>query len=187
VGLLIPSLGLSATAIAVALGVRLLVDVYVIRSESMKPTLLVGDRVLVARFLFYRSMPKRGDVVVIAAPHDAEPASRVRRRVNQAGTGLRHLATGRRHRRELIKRVVAVEGDMVGLGTIAATADTQRWVVPPESIFIVGDNQAVSRDSRSFGPVEVSEVVGRALLVVWPPARIRFIAGREVPPLLGRP
>jgi len=65
--------------------------------------------------------------------------------------------------RVFVKRCLAGPGDIVppGLGQAAGT------VMPPDRYFMVGDNRAESRDSRSFGPVPRSAIVGRAVLVYW--------------------
>ncbi len=43
---------------------------------------------------------------------------------------------------------------------------------PPESVFVLGDNRAVSEDSRAFGPVRYSDLLGRALVGIWPPGAL---------------
>jgi signal peptidase I len=46
--------------------------------------------------------------------------------------------------------------------------DQQRWVIPPDELFLMGDHRANSADSRTFGPVPASQVIGRAWLRYWP-------------------
>ena len=50
--------------------------------------------------------------------------------------------------------------------------DYPATLVPPDHIFILGDNRPESRDSRMFGPVPVSEIEGRVLFIYWPPERV---------------
>jgi len=83
----------------------------------------------------------------------------------------------------LIKRVVAVAGDKVTIeeGYVIVNGaykhrSTNRYVpitytqlVPDDSVFVMGDNEAHSFDSRTFGTVPLSKVVGKALVIFWPP------------------
>ncbi len=116
--------------------------------ESMAPTLLGGDRFVVD---LRAREPARGDLVVFASPE--EPLA-------------------------LVKRVVALEGDVVkadALGievnghlAVAGAADPFGPVtVPKGRVFAVGDNLARSRDTRHFGPVETGTIRGRVLYVFW--------------------
>jgi signal peptidase I len=86
----------------------------------------------------------------------------------------------------LIKRVVAVAGDSVGIADGVLTVNDkpmrESFVdynlmdatyfgpvhVPSRTVFVMGDNRSDSVDSRTFGPVPVSDIVGRVLLRIWP-------------------
>ncbi|MEU9608667.1 signal peptidase I [Streptomyces sp. NPDC048057] len=116
-----------------------------VATESMAPTLLVGDRLLVVRrAALSRRFPDRGQVVVFTAAGD--------------------------RRRRLVKRVAAVGGDTVLADRRHALA------VPPGGLFVLGDNGRVSHDSREYGCIDTDQVTGRALLVVWPPRRVRRVS-----------
>jgi signal peptidase I len=154
-------LGWLILILVAAFGARLLVPIYIVRSGSMEPTLRKGDRVVIATMFYRFTGPKRGDVVVVTvrseeavADPKADPAKRPK---------------------ALIKRVVAVEGDLVA----SLPAGQQRvWqgVVPAGSVFVVGDNGRVSLDSRTFGPIESRNVVGRAFWVVWPLPHVGYLS-----------
>ncbi|MER6362420.1 signal peptidase I [Kitasatospora sp. NPDC001527] len=127
-----------------------------IASESMAPTLVVDDRLLVLRrSVLTRRCPARGQVVVFTGGADG--------------------ADGRR----MVKRVAATGGDslLVGGGSPAdgALGHGTRVDVPPGGIFVLGDNRRVSHDSRDYGCIGARQVTGRALLVVWPPRRVRVV------------
>jgi signal peptidase I len=139
--------------------------VYVVRSPSMQPTLLIGDYVLVVKLLYRVVRPRRGDIVVfIAPPH---PATR------RAGGD-----------RALIKRVAGAPGD-----TIVPSHGHRPGSgvpVPQGTVFVLGDNRAISRDSSTFGAVDQRRLVGRALAIVWPPTRVRCLRRLGTSPPTGQ-
>jgi len=122
---------------------------------------------------------RRLHAVNAAGAHDPAEAAERRpagRRLGVVGQFVEEALDGRRRAqpadqaplpggesRVFVKRCLAGPGDIVppGLGQAAGT------VMPPDRYFMVGDNRAESRDSRSFGPVPRSAIVGRAVLVYW--------------------
>ena len=147
------------------------VEAFYIPSGSMIPTLEIGDRVLVNKFIYRFEEPERGDVVVFES---VEP--------NDDGS-----------RDDLIKRVVAVEGDEVAVreGTLFINGNPQDesyvndefpdtsffgpTVIPEDHVFAMGDNRSNSRDSRFFGPVPFENIEGEAFLVFWPLSRLGLL------------
>lgn len=137
----------------------------VVQGPSMQPNLYYDQRVMVEK-LTYRFVhgPRRGDVVIVDLPDEEEP---------------------------LIKRVVALSGEMVEVRGGQVFIDDQLleepWtpqqggpnypamLVPPLHVFVLGDNRGSSRDSRSFGPVSVDQIVGRAWLVYWPLDQVKLV------------
>jgi signal peptidase I len=167
---------LAVVAIAVALLIQaFLVKPYRIPSESMENTLLIGDRVLVDRVSWRFSDPGRQDIVVFHPPFEGPV---------------------------LIKRIVGMPGDELSLedGAVYVNGDRldepyvraedgaavpsepfdnglpwslqQPYTVPAGSYFVMGDNRIDSGDSREFGPVSRSQLVGKAFARYWPPDRI---------------
>jgi signal peptidase I len=125
---------------------------------SMEPTLRNGEFVIVNKLAYQFSGPQRGDVIVFHFPRD--PAQ------------------------EYIKRVIGLSGDRVKVmggkvyvndqlinePYIAAAPNYQsQWTVPEGQLFVLGDNRNNSSDSHNWGPVPMDYVVGRALVVYWPP------------------
>jgi signal peptidase I len=91
---------------------------------------------------------------------------------------------------EYIKRVIGLPGDRVVVSRGRVTVNDQpldepyvaappaysgSWTVPAGSLFVLGDNRNNSSDSHSWGPVRMDEVIGRAVLVYWPPSRWGFV------------
>ena len=138
-----------------------------IPSESMVPTLLVGDRVLVNKVSYRLHEVHRGDVVVFTRPAKLEDPS---------GT----------EPEDLIKRVVAVGGDTVvardGVLYVNNQPMTEPYVqkgagtfhldeavtVPKGQVFVMGDNRENSQDSRYFGPIPTDTIIGRAFVRMFP-------------------
>jgi signal peptidase I len=162
-----------------------LIQAFFIPSRSMEPTLQVGDRVVVNRLAYRIGDPAHGDVVVFLRPTGTGeaapdgPLSWVRRAVAQ---GLGGTPPGSE---DLIKRVVGLPGDKIEgkhgrlyrndkkvdepyLAGRGFTTDFGPETVKPDHYWVMGDNREDSADSRVFGQVARSELVGRAVLTVWP-------------------
>ena len=151
---------IGAALFALLIALRIFVaEPFKIPSESMAPALKPGDQALVAKVA---GAPHRGDLVAFHQPKTGEV---------------------------LLKRVVAVGGDTVGLedGILVvnrhavrepyANTKSQDSVyfgpvrVPAGTVFVMGDNRGVSEDSRDFGAVPARAVIGRAVARLWPPGR----------------
>lgn len=182
--------------VLIAFGLALLLKTFLIQafwipSESMEPTLVRGDRVLVNKFAYRFREPRRGEVVVFAREVDEGPRSLVRRVVDFLTEGLGAASPGEE---DLIKRVIGLPGETVemrdGAVTITRVDGTkltlsepylaeerdlspfEPFKVPADSYFMMGDNRAHSDDSRgSLGAVKRSSMIGKAFVKVWPPKR----------------
>ncbi len=144
-----------------------LVAAFYIPSQSMESVLEIGDRLLVSRLSYRIGDPSPGDIVVFHTPGNMRPSQTA----------------------ELVKRVVAVEGQMVQfidsqfyidgrsvaepyLASGTYTRDFGPSLVPTDHVFVMGDNRTASQDSRYFGTVPESEIVGRAFARFWPLSRL---------------
>ena len=161
-----------------------IVQAFKIPSGSMETTLLIGDHILVNKFLFGTKLPfkehkvwiirhpQRGDIVVFKFPEDEK---------------------AKRDVRDFIKRVIGTPGDIVEVKdkkvfvngymlkepytryedkTILPRQDQPRdnygpVKVPPSQLFVMGDNRDRSYDSRFWGFVEEDKVEGKALVMYW--------------------
>jgi signal peptidase I len=185
----IPFLVVAALIIAIVLKTFLLQAFY-IPSESMLPTLQEGDRVIVEKVSYRIGGPARGDIVVFERDVALqEPEGSVWTRLTDSIKGLFGMPTSGNE--DLIKRVIAVEGDTVeGRGTHVfvngeevdddyvngdANYDFPPTIVGEDEVFVMGDNRNASEDSRVFGTVDESRIVGKAIVVIWPPGRIGAI------------
>jgi signal peptidase I len=167
-----------------------LVQAFFIPSASMEPTLLIGDRVLVEKVSYRFGKPERGDVVVFEKDF-AEPAPEANesfvRDITDSFRGLFGFPTG--GQQDFIKRVVAVSGDRIEgrdgkvfvndeevaepyLPEGIQTSPFGPIEVPEGMVFVMGDNRANSDDSRSFGPIDVDQVIGHAFVLIWPPGHV---------------
>ncbi len=168
------------TALLLALFIRAyFVQAFKIPSGSMIPTLLIGDHILVNKFIYGTKLPfsdkrilvfrkpKRGDIIVFKYPEDPS--------------------------RDFIKRVIAVEGDVIESKNkiiyvngqpvqepyIQHTDSSTRpagiesrdnfgpYIVPKDKYFMMGDNRDQSYDSRYWGYVDMKDIRGKALIIYW--------------------
>jgi signal peptidase I len=133
--------------------------------QSMEPNLHTDQRLVVEKLSYNFHEPRRGDIVVLNVP--------------QAGSGL------------LIKRVIGLPAEKVEIRdgkvyineqpleepylSTQSQRDMRATVVPPEHVFVLGDNRGFSNDSRSFGAVPLDNIVGRAWFSYWPLDQIGLV------------
>lgn len=161
-----------------------LVQAFKIPTGSMRTTLMEGDIILVNKLIYGAKIPftnlrlpgfrqpKRGDVIVFIYPEDPK--------------------------KDFIKRLIGLGGETVEIknGTIYINGsplleplfssryyynrgrfagEGEKILVPRNSFFVLGDNSASSQDSRYWGFVPKKNILGEAILIYWPPQRIRII------------
>jgi signal peptidase I len=164
-------LGWTAGLVCVAWGITIVLllrsfvaEPFAVPSASMTPTLRAGDHVVVDKLAYRFGEPHRRDLIVFRRPRGDDEL--------------------------LLKRIVAVGGDLVGIEDGVLTVDgravrepfvNRRLVdsvyfgpvrVPRGSVFVMGDRREDSVDSRTFGPVPRARIVGRVDLRIWPPWRL---------------
>ena len=165
-----------AVALVLALIIRTyFIQAYKIPTGSMRMTLLENDKILVDKISYRFHSPRRGDVIVFKYPMDPK--------------------------KDFVKRLIAFGGETVELrdgaifvnGQMIETPPTirknyyynredwpygrmgQKFEVPQDSFFVLGDNSAQSSDSRNWGFVPQKNLSGRAFLIWWPPKRVSLV------------
>jgi signal peptidase I len=189
-----------AIAVGLALAIQaLIVKPYRIPSGSMEPTLAVGQRVLVNRLGMDFGHPHVGEIAVFHPPESAETqmCGPVAHQVKPGGEAC-DLPVAKESSTNFIKRIVAGPGDEIYVkeGHVYRRAAGQsRFVreqdsyikpcgassecnftmpikIPAGHWFMMGDNRGDSDDSRFWGPVPTSWIIGQAVATYWPPDRI---------------
>jgi signal peptidase I len=186
-----------ALTVAVAIGVALLIQAIVVKpyripSSSMFPTLEEGQRILVNRLA---GDPGIGDIVVFHPPAGADNESGEQCGDPDQGPGSARpcdRATRRASTQTFVKRVVGLPGDTLKIvdgdvyrngleetgSYIQACGDrsscifSQTITVPAGAYYMMGDNRGDSDDSRYWGPVPQSWIIGNAFFTYGPPSRI---------------
>lgn len=143
-----------------------------IPSDSMVPTLLTGDRLVVEKISYYFHVPRFGEIIVFQPPEELKKR-------------------GYRKNQAFIKRVIGEPGNVISINAGQVYLDGKSLQedyiaeppnqpfppvkVPPDNLFVMGDNRNDSNDSRYWGFVPQKNVVGRAIFRFWPLSRIGFI------------
>ncbi|MEO0397048.1 MAG: signal peptidase I [Cyanobacteria bacterium P01_A01_bin.137] len=158
---------LVAVAVALAVVIRLFVaEPRFIPSNSMDPTLHIGDRLLIEKLSYRFHPPHRGDIVVFEPPPQLQ-------------------AIGYRPEQAFIKRIIGLPGDTLAVhqGQVYRNSQplTETYIlaspnyemnpvtVPEEALFVMGDNRNDSNDSHIWGFLPAENVIGHATVRFWPP------------------
>ena len=148
------------------------VQAFKIPSGSMRPTLEVGDRILVSKFIYRFNEPRRGDVIVFRSTEDAKKDF-IKRLAGKGGEtieirdGKIYINDNPADSSELNSKYY-YNRDRYG-------AEGQKVYIPENNYYALGDNSASSRDSRYWGFVPKKNLLGKAFLIYWPVNRIRMI------------
>ena len=147
-----------ALTLIIFLVIRFAIQSYRVEGVSMQPGLHDNEYVLVNKIAYLFHAPERGDVIVFHFPLDTS--------------------------KDFIKRVIGLPGDTITIDSTSVKVDGillnepyiseranpqgQRWTVPVNSYFVMGDNRPASDDSRDWGYVPRDDIVGKAVIVYWP-------------------
>ena len=167
-------------AILLALVIRaFVVQAFKIPSGSMKSTLLIGDHILVNKFIYgiklpilnkellHLSDPKRKDIIVFRYPVD-ESKDFIKRVIGLPGDTVRIQDKKVYVNDKLLDEPYAVHSDERILPAMASPRDNMGPIaVPPGNLFVMGDNRDESYDSRFWKFVKISEIKGKAFIIYW--------------------
>jgi signal peptidase I len=147
------------------------VAAFFIPSGSMRPTLVEHDRVLVNKFIYEFTVPRRQDIIVFAAPPEATS----------------------KHQ-DFIKRLIGLPGDVIQVRSydgvyINGVKLNEPYIGPlemadynygPERVpqghyFVMGDNRRDSNDSHRWGFLDQRNVLGKAMIIFWPLGRLELV------------
>lgn len=147
-----------ALTLLIFLAVRFAVQSFRVDGQSMEPGLYTNEYVLVDKVAYLFSQPQRGDVIVFHYPLDTS--------------------------KDFIKRVIGLPGDTIHTTSTEVIVDGQvlhepyisqpfnfgssTWTLGPGQYFVMGDNRDNSLDSRTWGPLNKSYIIGKAVVVYWP-------------------
>ena len=135
-----------------------------VENISMFPTLKEGERIFVNKLAYKLGSVERGDILTFHYP--LEPTlNYIKRAIGLPGDTV-----------EIKDKQVWVNGIILNEPYIVTPSDyTGKWVIPAESVFVLGDNRIDSADSHIWGFVPFKDLVGKALAVYWPLDRIRIL------------
>lgn len=131
----------------------------IVEGESMEPTLEDGERLIFNKFIYMINEPKRGDIIIIQQPQ-----------------------------KNYVKRIIALPNETIEIRNSALYIDGERYdevfldeaiadktgsfgpvQVPEDNYFVMGDNRAISKDSRNgLGYIQRDEIIGRSEVIIYP-------------------
>lgn len=138
--------------------IRFAVQSFRTEGQSMEPNFHTGEYVLVNKVIYLFSPPRRGDVVIFHYPFDIH--------------------------KEFIKRIIGLPGDIIHTSDASVSVNNQTirepyirvafnfdnitWKLGPNQFFVMGDNRDSSLDSRTWGPLDRSYIIGKVVAAYWP-------------------
>jgi signal peptidase I len=167
--LLIDTVETLLLALILFFGINALSDRVRVENISMLPTLKEGEFLLVNKVAYKIGDPQIGDIITFHYPKNPQE-NYIKRVIGLPGDEVKAEA-GK----------VYVNGVMINEPYLTVTTSSQgTWIVPQDSLFVMGDNRNESSDSRAWGPVPMDLVVGKAVVIYWPLENFKWLSHPDV-------
>ncbi len=138
-----------------------IIKIFVIDGTSMEPTLHANERAMVDKRAYVSTNPNRGDVIGFYDPNEPDKGY-IKRVVAVGGDEV-----------ELVDRAIKINGEEISENSF--DDNEQKIVIQEGYFYVLGDNRNHSYDSRKFGAVPLSNIIGRVNYVVWPISSFRAV------------
>jgi signal peptidase I len=151
----------------------ILIDTFIgrvrVENISMLPTLVEGEFLMVDKFAYRSGNFQHGDIIVFHAPYEPG-ADYIKRLIGLPGDTI-----------TVMNGEVKVNGIVLKEPYLAETVTYKgTWTVPPNSLFVLGDNRNLSSDSHEWGFISTKSVVGKALAIYWPFTKLRLLTHPDI-------
>jgi len=154
-----------------------IVQPHQVNGHSMDPNLRTGEYLLTEKISYRFGQPQRGDVIVFKAPLNAcigDNCDYIKRIIGLPGETVK-IANGKVYVNGEVLDESKYLSDSVITGAADYTAGDKEVVLGEGQYFVCGDNRQQSSDSRYWGPIEESSIIGRAFFSYWPVATMGLI------------
>ena len=153
-------------ALIIFFGVQAIIESRVVEGSSMETNLHNGQRLIVVKASYWFGEPQRGDIIIFSHPV-VEGKTLVKRVIGLPGEQI-----------EIKEGIVYIDDVPLDEPYIQGTTSSlSKREVPEGYYFVMGDNRPASSDSRSWGPIPESCIIGRAWLLYWPLSDWHLIRG----------
>jgi len=145
-------------ALVIFFAIHFMIQNFRIDGTSMEPNVHNGEYVIVNKTAYwFGHNPSRGDVIIFQVPDQPD---RIKRVIGLPGETVEMKPDG----------TVYINGQQLEEPYLPShhSGTSGIWTVPENEYFVMGDNRSVSYDSREGGPVQRSNIIGKAWLIIWP-------------------
>lgn len=163
-----------------------------VKEDSMEPNLQDGDRIIVNRFIYRFSKPKRGDIIILNKRNNYNNiVKNMKYELEEISDSINYNLNRRAKKDNLIKRIIGIPGDEIKIYNgkvyvngreeekyhfIGSTEDYKNEGktinLPENKYYVLGDNRQKSLDSRDIGYIDTYEIKGRVKYRIWPLKKI---------------
>jgi len=171
-----------AKAIIIALVLVFLIRTFlftptVVSGDSMEPNFHDKQRLIVNILIYSIREPRHGEVIVFHAPFEDEGKDFIKRIIALPGDKVRVEGDNVYINDTKIEEtyIQGMVTNRASLGMGFNYRGFEERIVPEGKVFVLGDNRPISKDSRDIGFIDMDEIVGRADLLIWPPADFGFV------------